>query len=397
MTRPARFEGAGRAAIVGFAHSPIHRSTETSLGALTVETVLAAIADAGLTKDQIDGFTTGAAFPSSGGRAVVDGVHMVTSDWLVDQLRIQPRYLNGYQGVGQISGAMVLATSAIASGAADYVVVHRAMYNPTGSYHGNPMTRAEGGAQWTAPHGLFGPPLQIALPYMEYVQRYGASRESMAAVVAGARRAGARVPWSYWRDKPITEQDYLDARMIADPICMLDCDIPVTGVGAFVLARADRAKDLPNRPVHVAGFAQGRWMPEGGLDFWELDTMLDGGERVGDILWENTGLGPADVDVPQVYDGFTPFVYFWLESLGFCKRGEAHEYVLDPSASPGLPFRTGGGAAGNGRMHGVPQLVEAYLQLAGRAGDRQLDRAEVAIACQASPNMGGVVALTAAR
>jgi hypothetical protein len=118
---------------------------------------------------------------------------------------------------------------------------------------------------------------------------------------------------------------------------------------------------------------------------------------VAEILWKSCGFGPEEVDVPQVYDGFSPFVYFWLEALGFCQEGTAHEYVQGSDISPGLPFRVGGGALGNGRMHGVPQMLESYLQLAGRADDRQLDGVETAIACQAAPNMGGVVAYTNVR
>ena len=389
-----RFAAAGTVALVGFAHSPVSRRADVALGPLTIRTVLDAVADAGLGISDIDGFTTGALFPSSGGRALADGLQIVTSDWLVEQLRIQPRWLCGFQGIGQICGSVILATDAIASGAADYVVVHRAMYNPPGGYHSNPMTHAEGSAQWVAPHGYWGPPTQMALPYMEYLQRYGATREDMAHVVVGAREAGAKIPWSYWYEQPIDTPAYLEARMIAEPMSVLDCDIPVTGVGAFVLTSAERAHDLPHRPVYVAGYAQGRSRPDNGVDVWTLDELHDGGRRVGEILWENCGFGPDAVDVPQVYDGFSPFVYFWLEALGYCNRGEAHDYVRDPSASPGLPFRTGGGAIGNGRMHGVPQLLESYLQLARRAGDRQLDRAESAIACQAAPNLGGVVALT---
>jgi acetyl-CoA acetyltransferase len=165
-----RFAARGKVAIAGYAHSPIVRHTGVSLGALTVDTCLHAIADAGLTKDQIDGFTTGALFPSSGARALVDGVHIVSAAWLVERLRVQPRWICEFQGIGQLPGAVILATEAIASGAADYVVVHRAMFNPAGGYHENPMTRAEGPAQWMAPQGFWGPPMQMALPYMEYMQ-----------------------------------------------------------------------------------------------------------------------------------------------------------------------------------------------------------------------------------
>lgn len=389
-----RFGAAGRVAIVGYAHSPVSRLGDGPLGALTVKTVKDAVADAGLRLDQIDGFTTGAVFPSSSGQTVTDGLVTVTADWLVDQLRIQPRWLNGYQGVGQISGATVLATNAIASGSADYVVVHRAMYNPPGRYHSNPMRLAEGASQWTAPHGFWGPPAQMAMPYMEYMKRYGATREHMATVVVRAREAGSKNPWSYWFDKPITSDDYMTSRMICDPMSVLDCDIPINGVAAFVFTSAERAKDLPHRPVFVAGSAQGRALPDNGVSAWTLDAIEQGGRRVGELLWENCGFGPADVDIPQVYDAFTPFVYFWLEALGFCGPGEAFEYVQGDDVSPGITFRTGGGASGNGRMHGVPQLLECYLQLSRRAGDRQLANAEIGLACQASPNAGGVVAFT---
>ncbi|HZA77274.1 MAG TPA: thiolase family protein [Acidimicrobiales bacterium] len=395
MTVP-RFGARGKVAIVGYAQSPIVRHTDVPLGALTIDTCLRAIADAGLTKDRIDGFTTGALFPSSGGRALLDGVHIVTSDWLVEQLRVQPRWLCGFQGIGQLPGAVVLATGAIAAGAADYVVVHRAMFNPSGGYHENPMTRAEGAAQWVAPQGFWGPPMQMALPYMEYMQRYGATREDMATVVVEARASGAAIPWSHWHGKPITTDDYLGARMIAEPMSVLDCDIPVTGVGAFVLTSAERARDLPHRPVYVAGYAQGRWRPSNGVEPWSLDEMIDGGREVARILWESTGLRREDVDVPQVYDGFSPFVYFWLEALGYCERGEAHRFVRDGGirTGTGLPALSGGGALGNGRMHGVPQMLECYLQLSRRAGERQLARADVGFACQAAPSLGGVVAYT---
>lgn len=389
-----RFHAAGKVAVVGYAHSPIVRRTDVSLGALTLRTVLEAVADAGLTRSDIDGFTTGALFPSAAGLETRDGIELVTAGWVAEQLGIQPRWLNGFQGIGQICGSVALATDAIASGAADYVVVHRAMYNPPVRYNANPMTHAHGANQWTAPHGYWGPPTHMALVYNEYLQRYGATRDHMATVAVSARAAGAKLTWSQWYGKPISREDYLDSRMIAEPMSVLDCDIPVTGVGAFVLTSAERAADLPHKPVYVAGYAQGWTRRQQGPTIWTLDDAERGGREVASILWENCGFGPAEVDVPQVYDAFSPFVYLWLEALGFCGPGEAHQLVQDPSALPGVTFRTGGGAMGNGRMHGVPQMLECYLQLSQRAGDRQLERAETGLACQAAPNAGGVVAYT---
>jgi acetyl-CoA acetyltransferase len=259
------------------------------------------------------------------------------------------------------------------------------------------MTHAPGAMQWTAPQGYFGPLTMIALPYNEYLQRYNASRDAMAAVLVEARANGSRIPWSYWHDRPITAQDYLDARVIADPIGVLDCDIPVDGVAAFVLTRADRARDLPNRPVYVAGYAMGSPRRPRLPVHWPLDDIMEAGFDIARRLEEASGLSLRDVDVPQLYDGFSPFVYFWLEALGICPVGEAHRFVQDGGISTdgGVPVLSGGGALGNGRMHGVPQMLECYLQLAQRAGERQLSSASIGLACHSSPHFGGAVLYSA--
>ncbi len=389
-----------KVSIVGYAHSPVVRNAAQPLGALTVDIARAAIADAGLTPQQVDGFVTAALLPTAGSHSSVDGVSIVTANWLAAHLGVTPRYAAGFQGFGQLSGAVSMAVNALSSGAADYVVVHRALHNPPrGRYHGSSMSRAAGDQQWVAPQGYFGPLAMIALPYNEYLQRFGATREAMAAVVVEARKNGSRIPWSAWYDKPLTEEAYLRETPLVDPICRLDCDLPVDGVAAFVLTTSDRARDLPHRPVHVSGIASSQ--PRSGRlpMHWPLDDIIDVGAETVDRLWRSSGLGPADVDLPQVYDGFSPFVWFWLEALGLCEIGEAHRFVAEggiDSDRPGsLPALSGGGALGNGRMHGVPQMLECYLQLAGRAGDRQREGMNVAVACQSSPHLGGAVVYTA--
>ena len=253
------------------------------------------------------------------------------------------------------------------------------------------MQRAAGPVQWTAPQGFFGPLAMIALPYNEYLQRYDARRESMATVLVEARKNGARIPWSYWHERPLHAEEYLDAPMIADPICRYDCDIPVDGVAAFVLTSADRAKDLPHPPVYVAGYASGHPTVQTSDD--ALAARRHHEHRPRDrppLVGAHAGVGPDDVDLPQVYDGFSPFVYFWLEALGYCPEGQAHEFVqdggIDSDAPGGLPVLSGGGALGNGRMHGIPQMLECYLQLSRRAGERQRG-------CDRRPRVSCVAAL----
>jgi acetyl-CoA acetyltransferase len=318
---------------------------------------------------------------------------------MAEHLGANPRYAAGFQGFGQIPGSVAMAVNALTSGAADYVLLHRALHNPRqGSYHGNPMTEAHGPMQWIAPQGYFGPLAMIALPYNEYLQRYGATREAMAAVVVEARKNGARIPWSYWHAQPLTAEEYLAAPLISDPICRYDCDIPVDGVATFVFTSAERARDLPNRPVYVSGYGFGAPHRPRLQQHWPLDDIMDVGKQTARRLWDSSGLGPRDIDLPQLYDGFSPFIWFWLEVLGLCPEGEAHRFVqdggIDSDRKGALPVLSGGGAIGNGRMHGIPQMLECYLQLSGRAEERQRDGMHAGLACHSSPHFGGAVVYT---
>ena len=384
-----------RVAVVGYAQSQVERHAASTLGALAVDTARRAIADAGLAPKDVDGFVTASLFPSAGAHAAVDGVSLVSAHWMAARLGVNPNYAAGFQGFGQLPGAVSLAVNAVVSGAADYVLVHRALHNPQGAYHANPMTEARGEQQWTVPQGYFGPLAMMALTYTEYLERYGAAREAMAAVVVEARKNGSRIPWSYWHAHPLSADEYLSQPMVTDPICRLDCDLPVDGVACFVFTSAERARDLPHRPVFVTGYAAGAPVRHRLPLHWPLDDIMEVGVQTARRLWDRSGIGPGEVDLPQVYDGFSPFVYLWMESLSLCPVGEAHRVVLeggiDSDRRGALPVLSGGGALGNGRMHGVPQMLECYLQLSGRAGQRQRPGMSVGVACHSSPHYGGAV------
>lgn len=388
--------GTRRVAIAGYAHSPIVRRAERPLGAAAVDCARAALADAGLTVHDADGVVASSLFPSAGDHASSDGISMVTPQWLAQHLGMdEPAYVAGFQGMGQIPGSVAIAANAVANRAAEVVVWQRALHNPGGSYHASGRVEFGGMQQWTAPHGFFGPLPMIALATNEYMQRHGARRESLGAVTVEARKNGARIPWSVWHGKPLTLDEYLDAPLVNDPICRLDADLPVEGVATFVFTTVERARDLPHEPVEVAGYATAvPTRPRLPLH-WPLDDIVDAGVALAGRLWSHAGVGPSELDLPQLYDGFSPFVWFWLEALGLCPVGEAHRMVADggiDSDRPGaLPVLSGGGALGNGRMHGVPQMLECYLQLAGRAAERQRRGVEVALACHASPHLGGAV------
>lgn len=391
------FAAHNRIAIVGYAHSEVVRRTAEPLGITALRTARAAIEDAGLTPEQIDGFTSSSLLPSSGEHEAQDGISVVTSDWLAKHLGGHAHYVAGFQGIGQLTGSLSLAISTLASGAADYVLLHRALHNPAGKYNDNPMTEFAGDQQWSAPQGFFGALPAIAMVCNEYCQRYGADRESLADLVVEARKNGARLPWSYWHDKPLTREAYLAEPPINDPMSRLDCDIPVQGVGVFILTTAERARDLPNKPVYISGQGFGYPLHHRIPLHWTLDEMMEAGEGLARRLWESSGLGPGDIDTAQVYDAFSPFVYIWLEVLGFCPVGEAHRFVRDGGIDSDIPESlgalSGGGAIGNGRLHGLPQLLECYLQLSGRAGERQRPTTN-AVMSYSAPHFGGAVVLT---
>lgn len=386
------FSARNRVAVAGYAHSPIVRRSSLSLGALTMQTVREAIGDAGLELSDIDGLITTPMFPTLGSHTPRDGISVVTTNWLAQHLGISPRYQENPRE--QLPGAIAAAVNAIHAGTAECIVVFRALHNPGGSYHQNLSPEARGREQWGMPQGHFGPICAVALAYNEYAQRYGAAEDALSHIAIEARKNGSRLAMSYWKDKPLDKAGYLDAPLINDPIRMLDCDIPVDGVAAFVLTSAERARDLPNRPVYVSAYSEMLPMRRSIPSHWPYDDIMELGEICVERLCQRAGLSLAEIDYPQVYDGFSPLALFWIELLGLCPRGEAHRLVasggIDSDRSDALPLLASGGSLGNGRMHGTPQMLECYLQLARRAGSRQRDVSR-ALACQGVPHAGGMV------
>ena len=188
----------------------------------------------------------------------------------------------------------------------------------------------------------------------------------------------------------MTRDDYMNSRMIADPLCLFDCDIPVEGAAAIVLTTAERAKDLPNPPAYVAGYGQNTSNMPNLMVYPLLDYMETGGS-IADRVWERSGMAPSDVDVALLYDGFSPSVYYWLESAGFCGKGEAHQFIQDGriERTGQLPVNTHGGALSEGRLHSIGHLAEGVYQVTGRAGERQVPGCRTAYVTAGSPMLRG--------
>jgi acetyl-CoA acetyltransferase len=300
------------------------------------------------------------------------GVDFVDCTFLADHMELKPSwFLDDFA----FPPAFLYAAQAVASGAAKYVLVNRTLHNPQGRYNLFTESKAAGQAQWTAPYGYVAPTQGIAMTYMEYQQRFGARREHMATLALQLRKNVQRIPSAYWYGKELTFDDYMTCRMISEPMCLFDNDIPVDGAGSLILTTAERAKDLPNKPVYITGWAVARnAKPTTPGTQGPLDNYYDRGEDLAERLWSHSGWRPEDIQVPQLYDGFTPLVLLWLEVLGFCPIGEAWSFIQDGRIDSGgkFPLLSGGGNQGWGRLHGFPHVLECYVQLSGRAGERQI-------------------------
>jgi acetyl-CoA acetyltransferase len=375
--------------ISGTGYSEVSRRAEKPLGSLAVDAARKAADEAGIRPDEIDGLCV---FPSTARRfgADVDGVDSISNRYLAGALKLKEIRWSTAILPGSFIGSVIEAANAVAAGACTYALCWRALHNPPGKFGRYSEPLARGDDQFAAPYGLAGVLTTFAFPYARYMARYGATREHMAAFVVNNRRNAALNPDAVFAGRPITREEYLNAQMIVEPISLLDCDMPVDGVGAVIVTNADRESSAGFPAAHVGGYAgvipDNTRLFHNTLEDYELTAA-----RLGRVLWESSGLGPGDVDVANLYDGFSYFTYIYLEALGFCGRGEGYEYIQDGRIEVGgeLPLNTSGGSLGMGRLHGPPQVIESVRQLQGRCGERQVPAAEVAVSVTGSPRFGG--------
>jgi acetyl-CoA acetyltransferase len=234
----------------------------------------------------------------------------------------------------------------------------------------------------------------LAMHCRRHMELYGTTKEQLGWLAINSRRNASLNPRAAFRD-PMTMDDYLAARPISTPFGLFDCDVPIDGSIALVVSHAEHAADCPSRPVAVeavgGAYGSGGWFHRD--DFPKMASVEAAAE-----MWSRTDLNPADVDVAELYDGFTFLTFAWLEALGFCADGEAGPFVDGATRialDGALPLNTYGGQLSAGRMHGYWLLHEACLQLRGQAGDRQLaTRPEVAVAAAGGGPIAGCMLLT---
>jgi acetyl-CoA acetyltransferase len=366
-------------AISGIGRSPYARDREATELSMVTDAVVEAIRDAGLSRDQIDGVV--------GGGVLTGGVDPAT---VVASLGL-PSITFWAPCRPPIVNALMAAVHAVAAGTCRAVVVYHSMYRLGAApfrqraAFGLPDGRAatgDGHAD-SEPWGMFGPTGYAAWA-ARYLAEFGRTREDLSLIPLNDRRNAADNPGAVLRS-PMTREDYFAARMVREPLCLYDMDVPVDGADAFVVTAADLAADLPTVPVLVHAIAMGMTAhPEEHL----TADLRDTGQQVAAAaLRANSDLWIDDVDVFLPYDGFSIIALRVFESYGFCDDGEAGDFLRD-NWDPGqgrvllrgrVPVNPHGGSLSEGGSQGAGHVREAVVQLRGAAGTRQVDGASSAL------------------
>jgi acetyl-CoA acetyltransferase len=375
-------------AITGIGASRLGRRLMVPPLSLTIDACEAAVADAGLAFDDIDGLST---YPGLDIAGMGEGG--VTA--LEAALGIRPTWINGGMDTFGPGGSIIAAMMAIATGMARHVLCFRTLWEATFQQRmkegkslppGGPRT-----SSWQMPFGATSAAHTLALNAQRHFERYGTTRETLGWIALNQRANAALNPTAIYRD-PMTMDDYLGARMITTPFGLYDCDVPCDGAVAVVVSAIDAARDMPRTPVLFE--AVGTQIVER-ID-WDNTTLTHEPQVLGQSahLWTRTTLRPGDVDVAELYDGFSFNCLSWLEALGFCGIGEAKDFLDGGKAIARdgvIPLNTHGGQLSHGRTHGMGLVHEAVTQLRGDAGERQVDGARVAVVSSGGLTPSGVI------
>ena len=351
MTRPARAARHRQAAVVGIHALPFSKNigmTERHAGGLAI---LGALADAGLTVQDVDAMY----------RFVWENT---TEMEMARILGVENLRAFGEVDYGGGAGAPTIAHAALAieNSLADVVVTWRARNRSSGGRPWVSQIHAVGQDQFERPYHIVRPVDGMALHTRFWIEKYGWKPEDLGRVAVTQRENARRNPAALMQ-KPMTMDDYLASRLIADPLRLFDCCLETDAAIGMVLTTAERARDLNVTPAYVTGFGMGSGPQMTAMTFYYGDTLgKTPSTYVAPELWRNTALTPKDIDVVQFYDAFTPQIPLGFEEYGFCKEGEGPAF-MQSSACP--LYNTSGGGLSEAYVHGFNLLVEGVRQVRG--------------------------------
>ena len=369
--------------IVGVGQSAFGLALDVNPLRLQVDAMKMALDDAGLTKDDIDGFITAQGSPGG-----------VDYDEFTAHTGLKIRWTNQFWAHGRWgSSSLVNAAMAIQNGLADYVLVANTVttrrgygkYFPHGSEGYSEALRDTGGGHGEVGFmGLDTPGAATSLVARDYMRRYGATSEELANVAVTFRKHANLNPQAIMRDKKMTADDYMESRFISPPFRLFDYCLRNDGSNALILTTVERARALKKAPVFMTGI-QGIQSDRDCYVMFARPGMGVGFQTEYDYapprqkVYDMAGVDNKDIDALFMYDSFSTNLWMLLERFGFCAPGEGHEFASADRIQLGgeLPVNTNGGLMSEGHYSGFNHLVEAVRQLRGECGPRQVKDAEV--------------------
>jgi acetyl-CoA acetyltransferase len=387
-----------RCAIVGIGTTDFSRDSGRSDLTLALQATLAALDDAGLSPNDIDGIV----------RCDMD---LVRPNDLVQALGLSDLTYWGEVGPGGVApcAQVAQAAGAILSGQATTVLVFRALNGRSGRRYGAAAPEASaarvggGGTydEFFTPYGMVTPGQIFALMARRHMIEFGTTEEQLGHIPITCRARANANPAAQMHDRPLTLDDYLAARMISRPLRLFDFSLETDGACAVIVTTTERARDLHRPPVLIRAVAQGSGSePQMGIQFPVLtrDRLTElPAAAVAETLYRRAGLGPDDIDVAQLYDCFSITVLMELEDFGFCKKGEGGPFAASGAIDLGgtIPINTGGGHLSEGYIHGMNHVVEGVRQIRGTSTS-QVPGAEVCLVTSTPLPPGSALMLTAA-
>ena len=381
---------AGKAAIVGIGATEFSKMSGRTEMRLAVEASLAALADAGIAPEEVDGVST---------YAMDNNPEMDVHRFLGGrELKFFSRI--DYGGGGACAPLMQ-AAMAVTQGVAEVVLCYRAMNERSWYRFGQSGVSAPTALfksthyGWYAPAGLITPAAQVAMAARRYMIDYGATSEDFGRVSVAVRDFAATNPKAFFYGKPITLEDHQASRWIAEPLRLLDCCQESDGAVALVVTTLERARRMGAKPAVIRAAAQGAGPDQHMMTSYYRDSIADLPEMalVGRQLYAMSGMRPDDIRTAIIYDHFTPYVLPQLEAFGFCARGEAKHFIRSGAHARGgrLPINPHGGQLGEAYVHGLNGVAEAVRQVRGTSVN-QLDKVDaVLVTAGAGVPTGGLI------
>src|SRR6185295_1691340 len=352
-----------KAAIVAIGQLPFSKNIGKSEDVTALEAARIALDDAGLRASDIDGMVKWSIQTTA--------ENVIARNLGVPNLRFFGEV--GYGGGGGC-GTVAHAAAAIASGMARCVLIYRSRNRGSGGrpWAGTSRERDQSQAEgnetaFFSAYGFVRPADQVALFARRFLYERGYTTRHLGWIAVACRRHAVNNPIAMMR-QPITVDDHERSRFIAEPLRLLDCCLETDGAAAVIVAAADMARDLRQKPAHVTAASQGMGPRNWTMNNFFKDPLVESpGAYAARDLWRMAGVEPKDVPVAQLYDAFTPLVLGSLEEYGFCKPGEAGAFVEDHGLEIGgrLPTNTSGGSLSEAYVHGINLIIEATRQIRG--------------------------------